>query len=96
MAGSALQWVSFLSGLRDAGSRGVVFLSLEGILFFKIRDQVLLSNVELLNGQVGWHVNYFNTVDQRSEHVGDRIACADKDALAHVELKVEVTVSKLV
>lgn len=41
-------------------------------------------------------MNHFNSVDQWAEHVGDRVARADEDALAEIEFEIQITVTELV
>ena len=41
-------------------------------------------------------MNNLNSVDQWAEHVGDRVARADEDALAEIKFKVQITVTELI
>lgn len=41
-------------------------------------------------------MNHFNSVDQWAEHVGDRVARADEDALAEIEFEIQITVTELI
>ena len=70
--------------------------NLEGVFFLEFRDQVLLGNIELLNRQVRWNMDHLDSINQWTKHVCYRVARANENTLAHVELEVQVAVSELV
>jgi hypothetical protein len=52
----------------------------KAILLFKSRDQVILSNLDFFDGEIGRNMDDLNSVKKWLKHVGCGVRCANKDA----------------
>ena len=62
----------------------------KSVLYFKRRCDVAFCNIEFFNGQISWHINDFNSVDEGTKHLADTVGCADENHFGHVKLEVQV------
>ena len=69
---------------------------IEGVFFFKLWNEVILRNVHLFNGKVGWNIDYFDSVEERAKHVLIGVRGTNEYTLTKIELNIKVVVSELI
>tara|TARA_B110000285_G_scaffold185305_1_gene210165 strand:+ start:285 stop:578 length:294 start_codon:yes stop_codon:yes gene_type:complete len=68
----------------------------ERVFFFKLWNEVILGDVHLFYREVGWNVDYFDSVEERAKHVLIGVRSTNEYTLTEIELNIEVVVSELV
>ena len=69
---------------------GIVLI--ETVFWLELGNKVILSDFDLLYGQISWDIDNFDPIEERLEHVCGGIWGTNEDTFGEIELQVQVIV----